>query len=197
MIIFFDTETTGLAPGRIIQLSYVMLDGERVTAKNFFFYTTHIEYSATMVHGITVEKLATLSGGRTFSEYIDEIDDDFSRADLTVAHNFPFDFKFMTAEFEYLDRRFKFNESFDTMRFFTPILKLPTKSGKGFKHPKLCELAEFFEVYDYDVTRRCIQLFGDCGTSHDARFDVMQTFLAFSYASVEYPEVADIIKKYA
>ena len=37
MILFFDTETTGLYPGRIIQLSYVMCDGENTTAKNFFF----------------------------------------------------------------------------------------------------------------------------------------------------------------
>ena len=57
MILFFDTETTGLFPGRIIQLSYVMTDGQTTVAKNFFFGVDYIEPSASAVHGFTVEKL--------------------------------------------------------------------------------------------------------------------------------------------
>ncbi len=197
MIIFFDTETSGLRPGRIIQLSYVMLEGDKVTGKNFFFYTDYIERSASAVHGITVEKLYKLSDGHTFSEYIDEIQDDFDKADLTVAHNFPFDFNFISAEFSWQERLFKFKHSFDTMRFFTPYAKIPNKSGKGFKYPKLTELAQFFEIYDYDVSMRSIQLFKDAGKSHDARFDVTQTFLCFMQASHLYSEVNEIIKKFA
>ena len=197
MIIFFDTETSGLRPGRIIQLSYVMLDGDKVTGKNFFFYTEYIESSASAVHGITVEKLLKLSGGHTFSEYIDEIQDDFDKADLTVAHNFPFDFNFMSAEFSWQERLFKFKQSFDTMRFFTPYAKIPNKSGKGFKYPKLTELAECFCVYDYDVTKLAIKLFNDSGASHDARFDVAQTFACFMHASQTFSEVNEIVKKYS
>ena len=39
MIIYFDTETTSLSPGGIIQLAYIMQEGENITAKNFYFYT--------------------------------------------------------------------------------------------------------------------------------------------------------------
>ena len=85
MILFFDTETTGLFPGRIIQLSYIMTDGETTIAKNFFFGVSFIEPSATKVHGFTVEKIQKLSGGKTFSCDIDEIYDDFLSADLIVA----------------------------------------------------------------------------------------------------------------
>ena len=110
MIIVFDTETTGLRPGRIIQLSYIIASSTDVKGKNFFFYTPYIEPSAVKVHGITPEKLAVLSGGHTFSEYLEEIDDDFSAASLTVAHNFSFDFSFMSAEFGYEDRIFHYTE---------------------------------------------------------------------------------------
>ena len=67
MILFFDTETTGLIPGGIIQLSYIMERKNGTTAKNFFFAVDYIEPSATEVHGFTVEKIYELSGGRTFS----------------------------------------------------------------------------------------------------------------------------------
>lgn len=197
MIIFFDTETSGLRPGRIIQLSYVILDGENITGKNFFFYTDYIEHSASMVHGITVEKLFKLSGGHTFSEYVDEIQADFDRADLTVAHNFPFDFNFMSAEFCWQDRIFKFKEKFDTMRAFTPYTKIPNKSGKGYKYPKLTELAECFCVFDYDVSRLAVKLFNDTGVSHDARFDVTQTFLCFMAACQNFEEIDNIRKNFA
>ena len=46
MIIFFDTETTGLIPGRIIQLSYIMQSETEVRAKNFFFAVEYVEPSA-------------------------------------------------------------------------------------------------------------------------------------------------------
>ena len=55
MILFFDTETTGLMPGRIIQLSYIMQTETDVKAKNFFFYVDYIEPSAVAVHGFTPE----------------------------------------------------------------------------------------------------------------------------------------------
>ena len=99
MILFFDTETTGLSSGRIIQLSYVMQSSKNVKAKNFFFYVDYVEPSAVAVHGFTPEKLFVLSNGHTFSTDIEEIYDDFLRADVIIAHNLSFDLKFMIAEF--------------------------------------------------------------------------------------------------
>lgn len=194
MIVFFDTETTGLSPGGIIQLAYIMHSKEKTVGKNFFFYLPYIQPAATAVHGITVEKLAKLSQGHTFSEYLEEIDDDFRAASLTVAHNFPFDFSFMTSEFAKNDRIFHYKESLDTMRFFKSQLKLPSAKSSGkYKYPKLIELADYYGVYDYDVTKQCIKLFGDCESSHDARFDTAQMYLSVITAANTNLELSEII----
>lgn len=144
MILFFDTETTGLIPGRIIQLSYVMQSETETRAKNFFFAVEYIEPSAVAVHGFTPEKLAVLSNGKTFSCDIDEIYDDFSSADLIVAHNVKFDINFMIAEFCYQDRRFCYKQEFDTMKFFTNIMKLPRETTRGISIPNFPNSSNFW-----------------------------------------------------
>ena len=196
MILFFDTETTGLMPGRIIQLSYIMQTETDVKAKNFFFYVDYIEPSAVAVHGFTPEKLFTLSCGKTFSCDIEEIYDDFLSADLVVSHNFAFDLKFMIAEFLYQDRQFRYRESLCTMKRFTDVLCLPRSSHRGYKYPKLTELAEYFDVYPYDATRSAIELFGDTGSSHDARFDTAMLYLAFNAAAAEREDINALREKY-
>lgn len=178
MTIYFDTETTGLNPGRIIQLSYVIDDCGKTTAKNFFFAVEYVPIEAVNVHGFTAEKLAVLSNGKTFSDYIDEIDEDFSKAELIVSHNINFDVKFMQAEFLYQNRVFKYNASFDTMKYFVPICKLPRINHSGYKYPKLTELAEFLDIYSYDVSKETSKLFGELSvTSHDARYDTAMLYL--------------------
>jgi DNA polymerase-3 subunit epsilon len=177
MTIYFDTETTGLTPGRIIQLSYVIDDNGIVTAKNFFFAVEYVPKLAVDIHGFSAEKLAVLSNGKTFSDCVDEIDNDFSTADVIVAHNVNFDIGFLTAEFSYLDRVFKYNKTFDTMKFFAPICKLPRKHHEGFKYPRLEELANFLEIYPYDISRTAIKLYGNVLSYHDARFDTALLYL--------------------
>lgn len=177
MTIYFDTETTGLTPGRIIQLSYVMEDGDNLTAKNFFFAVDYVPEESVKIHGFTAEKLAVLSGGKTFSDYADEIQNDFLSASVIIAHNVKFDIAFLTAEYSYLDEIFKYNTAVDSMKYYTPIIKLPRKSG-GYKYPKLSEVAEFLDIYPYDVTKKCIELFGKGSLSaHDARFDTALLYL--------------------
>lgn len=196
MIIFFDTETTGLTPGHIIQLSYIMLDGDNAIGKNFYFSVPFVPPEAVAVHGLSAEKLKILSNGRTFGEFLEEIDDDFRAADLTVAHNFAFDYKFMSAEFSYYERIFHYNESFDTMKKFTPLLKLPRQNGTGYKYPKLTELAEFFDLYPYDVSRRSAELFKGGELAHDARYDVTATFMAFMCGANVFSAAADALNEF-
>lgn len=196
MILFFDTETTGLIPGRIIQLAYIMQTGTEIKSKCFFFAVEYVEPSAVAVHGFTPEKLAVLSGGNTFSCDIDEIYDDFAAADLIIGHNVKFDIDFMIAEFLYQSRRFRYKESFDTMRFFTPIMKLPRTSNKGYKYPKLTELSEFLDIYPYDVTRKTGEIFGSNSVgSHDARYDTAELYLCFIKGLETYPEIARIVEE--
>lgn len=197
MILFFDTETTGLFPGRIIQLSYVMTDGETTIAKNFFFGVSYIEPSATKVHGFTVEKIQKLSGGKTFSYDIDEIYDDFLSADLIVAHNVKFDIGFLIAEFNYQDRIFRYRESFDTMKAFTPIMKMERSNHKGYKYPKLGEMCEFLDIYPYDITRKSIELFNAADVSgHDARYDTTALYLSFFEGAKKFDVLKETALKY-
>lgn len=197
MILYFDTETSSLMPGRIIQLAYVMCgDGEK-RAKNFYFYTSYIDPSASDIHGITPEKLAMLSEGHTFSEFADEIYDDFISADLIISHNFDFDLRFMTAEFDYLDRTFRYREALCSMRYFTSRLRLPRPNGRGYKYPKLDELSEHFDIYPYDISMETLKLFGEAGAGHDARYDTVEMMLSVEASPSEFPEVGDILNKYS
>ena len=197
MILFFDTETTGLRPGRIIQLSYIMADGQNTVAKNFFFAVEYIEPSATAVHGFTVEKIAKLADGNTFSCCADEIYDDFLAADLIVAHNVNFDISFLIAEFGYMDTRFRYRESFDTMKSFTPIMKMERANHKGYKYPKLGEMCEFLDIYPYDITRKSMQLFGTCEVGgHDARYDTTALYLCFMEGAKNFEVLKETASKY-
>lgn len=192
MIIYFDTETTGLTPGRIIQLSYVIEDGENVTAKNFFFAVEYVPIEAVKIHGFSAEKLAVLSGGKTFSDCTDEIEDDFNKATLIVAHNVKFDIGFLQAEFSYQDRIFKYNDTFDTMKFFVPICKLLRSNHSGYKYPKLTELTEFLDIYSYDITTNCIKLFNNASAFHDARYDTTALYLCVKKAREQIEELAEL-----
>lgn len=196
MILFFDTETTGLTPGGIIQLSYIMEDERGTRAKNFFFDVDYVEPSATEVHGFTVEKIHELSRGRTFSEYMEEIYDDFFAASLIVAHNARFDIGFLIAEFYRRDRQFRYREEFDTMRFFTPILKLERANHKGYKFPKLSELCDFFEIYPCDVTRKTQELFSSVTARHDARYDTVAMYACYRAGAKIFESLREIDSKH-
>ena len=166
------------------------------TAKNFFFAVDYIDPSATAVHGFTVEKIYELSGGRTFSEYMEEIYDDFFAADLIVAHNAPFDIGFMINEFYRRERRFRYKEEFDTMRYFTPIMKLPRRNGAGYKFPKLTELGEFLDIYPYDVTKKTMELFDSGVSAHDARYDTTALYLCFNEGVKKFDGLQEIASKH-
>ena len=193
MILYFDTETTGLRPGHIIQLSYIMQERDNITAKNFYFKVGFIEPSAAAVHGITVEALEELSGGQDFYDHFEEIKADFDRADLTVSHNFNFDQCFMTAEFASLGYVYRYKEKLDTMRHFTPICKLSKPYGRGYKHPKLGELATFCDVYPFEVVKAVERLFGkNEAKAHDATFDTASMYLSV----INYTERDEEFKAY-
>ncbi len=193
MVIFFDTETTGLCPGNICELSYIMQDGDNIKGKNFFFAVDYVEYGALCVHGFSVEKLEQLSGGKDFSCFIDEIEKDFSAADLIVSHNTAFDIMFMRKEFERSERDFTYKDSFCSMKKMTPICKIPRANGVGYKYPKLSELCSFFSVTEADVKKTCIKIFGaDCGF-HDARYDTAALFLSVN-RGVESEKAMECIK---
>ncbi len=181
MILYFDTETTGLNPGQICQLSYVMQTDCKTVAKNFFFMVDSIEAGAQAVHGFSVQKLKTLSGGKTFADSFFEIANDFASAELLVSHNTAFDLGFLRAEFERLGQILSDYNVFCSMKNSVDVCKIKRKSG-GYKYPKLNELCAFLGVSDFEIAMQCKKLFDSTVGFHDARFDTTAVYLAVNSA---------------
>ena len=182
MILYLDTETTGLYPGQVCQLSYIMQTKDCVKAKNFFFTVDFVECGAFSVHGFSVEKLRELSGNKEFLDHAQEIEQDFSNADLVVAHNFSFDYMFLSTEFQRLSKDLPVKESFCSMKAMTPVCKILRSNGKAYKYPKLAELCAFFNVSDKEIFEESKKLFGTGAGYHDSRFDTTAVFLCMNKA---------------
>ena len=178
MILYLDTETTGLNPGQICQLSYVIQEGSKARGKNFFFSVDYVEYSALAVHGFSVEILERLSGGKGFEHFINEIEQDFKSAKVICAHNTSFDFKFLRREFERCRRDFEPNADFCTMKKSISACKLIRPNSGGYKYPRLNELCAHLGITDGEIQHFCKRLFGGEAGYHDARFDTTAVFLA-------------------
>lgn len=173
MLLFFDTETTGVprkydAPTsdlanwpRIVQLAWLLADdeGKEIASTEFIVKPEGfvIPEGAARVHGISTER--ALREGRDLAEVLAAIVPDLERADLLVAHNITFDEKILGAELlrnghpdlpAAKPRRC-------TMRESTDYCALP--GNYGFKWPKLQELH--------------LKLFGEeFAGAHDALVDV-------------------------
>ena len=184
--IVFDTETTGFKPGNICQLAYLMADDGRVSGKNLYFQVDYVEPGAQNVHGLSVEKLNELSGGKGFGNFAEEIMDDFASAQIWIAHNYSFDASFMSAEFRRCKMAFAAPKHFCTMQKYTPVMKLPSRrswSGPGqYKYPTLRELIAFMGITDAEIANLADTSFKTEGSGisyHDARFDCAATYLCY------------------
>ncbi|OFI07099.1 hypothetical protein CLOACE_05040 [Clostridium acetireducens DSM 10703] len=176
--IFIDTETTGLNPGNIIQLTYCICDinkegKEKVSlAKNFFFNVDYINPAAEAVHGFSKEKLKFLSQGMKFKDVAQEVCNDFKNG-IFIAHNVNFDKKFVVSEFSnFPDLDWMPKEFFCTMEYFKPILQLKNAKGR-LKKPRLEETVEFLNINKSTILQGAKRLF-NCSyvDFHDARYDV-------------------------
>jgi len=184
MIIAFDTEATDLTPGQICQLSYLMIDGQQVRGKNFFFAVDEMSEGSQEVHGLSMEALDELSGGARFEDNAPEIFEDFSAAKLLVGHNVSFDERYLRAEFERCALFLKKIASFCTMNYFSTVMNMKRKVNIGRpKPPKLGELVEYYELTDEAILARAAEWFGESGTAHDARYDTAATYLSLLAAT--------------
>ncbi len=104
--ILFDTETTGLEPHlghRVIEVAALELLNDLPTGRQFHALIhpeRDIPEDATRIHGFT---LGDLVGKPCFAEVIDELLEFFGDGPL-IAHNAPFDFAFLNAEFTRLGK---------------------------------------------------------------------------------------------
>jgi DNA polymerase-3 subunit epsilon len=104
--VLFDTETTGLDPltgDRVIEIAALELVGDIPTGKTFHVLLDperDIPAEATRVHGFTNGDLA---GKPRFAAVADEMLAFFADSKL-IAHNAPFDFRFINAELARIKR---------------------------------------------------------------------------------------------
>ena len=104
--VLFDTETTGLDPllgHRVIEVAALELLNDLPTGRHFHALIhpdRDIPEDATRIHGFT---LADLAGRPRFGEIVDELLEFFGDDNL-IAHNAPFDFAFLDAEFGRIGR---------------------------------------------------------------------------------------------
>ena len=143
----------------------------------------------------SVERLKSLSNGKRFSDCFYEIEKDFSTADLIVSHNTSFDFSFMRAEYERLNKTFIYKDSFCSMKKTTTLCKLKRSCGVAYKYPKLSELCSFLGITDNEVLTACKGLFGANVGYHDARFDTTAVCLAVNKGVGTYTEF-DVLKDF-
>jgi len=99
--VLFDTETTGLDPmagDRVIEVAALELEGDLPTGRHFHALVhpqRSIPDEVTRIHGITLEQV---EGKPLFGEIADDLLAFLGEGKL-VAHNAPFDFGFLNAEF--------------------------------------------------------------------------------------------------
>lgn len=178
-ILVFDTETSGVNPlvNVILQLSYQIVDTDSwITQKTVNHYfpwpedKSRISPEAIKVNGLTEDVLLSrqLSDRKSaFEEFVSDKD----KCDLLIAHNIEFDKKFIIAgcyEEGVKYAKSGWEKSYDTMKKTTNICQIPKNWGKGYKWPKLTELAnclyvDFSDISlhdssdDVELTKRCFK----------------------------------------
>ncbi len=187
MILFFDTETTGLpvnwkAPvtdlnnwPRLVQLAYLVYDinGNRLSGGDYIIKPNGftIPLDACKIHGITTERATR--DGRELKTILQEFEILIRQADYIVAHNMQFDERIVGAEFlrNSMVNSFAGKETICTKEVSTNYCAIP--SNRGYKWPKLSELHQklfntgFEEAHnaavDIDVTAKCFWKLKDLG----------------------------------
>ncbi|MDO5517309.1 MAG: 3'-5' exonuclease [Clostridium sp.] len=179
-LLFFDTETTGVKPGSICQLSYITVDAsvkpQVTTGRNFFFTVEEMEPSAEQVHGFSLEKLYELSEGQYFEDLVMDFIDDFRESDFIIGHNVNFDVRFLKHELDLLGDDFTPKNTFCTMAYYKDICRIPKANG-DIKNPKLSEVIEWLNISEKQIAETANRLFEGSGNYHDARFDTAATYL--------------------
>lgn len=180
--VFLDTETTGLAPGQIGQLSMIIEhDDNSIEAKNYFFEIDYITDSAKEACGRDIDFYREASKGKRFKDYANELLEILSDS-ILIAHKESFDENFLSAEFWRQDIIFKPAGRLCTMTYFMNLLKItPGKYGYKYKPPRLSEVVDYFNIDEQKIRQYSIQLFGNNDNTnngfHDARYDTTAMFI--------------------
>lgn len=179
MILFFDTETTGLpkdwrAPisdlnnwPRLVQLSYEIYteDGRFYKKENLIIKPNGyiIPEASSKIHMISTEK--ALKDGQEIEIVLNKLANDISFCDIVVAHNIEFDYSVIASECYRADINdiFEGKKQICTMKESTEYCKI--LGNYGYKWPSLAELhftlfnQSFFDAHDasvdVNITAKC------------------------------------------
>lgn len=177
MLLFFDTETTGVPKNykasytdsenwpRLVQLGFIvygdnleeMASGERLVKPEGFTISEQVS----KIHGIT-QTMAELLGF-PLDEVLKEFSSWLNNCNILVGHNISYDLNIMAAEY------YRKNQSnplvgksaYDTMTKSTNLCKIPGNYG-NYKWPKLQEL--YFKLFNEPLAQ-----------THTALDDIRQT----------------------
>lgn len=181
--IVFDTEATDLTPGQLCQLSALIVRDGEVEARNWYFSVDEMSEGAYEVHGLSMERLEELSGGRYFEDDAEELFQLFSGADLLVGHNIAADDSYLRVEFTRCGLKLKRINTFCTMNYATGIMNMQRKVQIGRpKPPKLEELCLWYGIDEEAIKAHSAQWFGGGSDKHDARYDTAATYLCLKAA---------------
>ena len=180
-LIVFDTETTAQTPGQICQLSYLLIDGARVIGRNYFFAADEMTPRAQGVHGLSLEALLSLSGGRRFADCARDIFADFAACSALAGHGAAFDDAFIRAEFARCGLALGEKERFCTRDFYVRLAR--EKYGRRVGWPSLSRLAGCCGLAPADISARANEWFGGGDAAHDARYDAAAAWLVMRAAA--------------
>jgi len=177
-MIAFDCELDGMHPSRIIQLSYLIIDGRRIRGKNMYFAAKAINSHARKVHGLSVSQLKKLSGGEGFIHHSDEIYHDFKDCKMVIGHDVGGDLRYIRSEFKRIGVAFPDYPIFCTLKHYTKEANIPLKQNPNvLKPPKLEELCKHFGLSQEFIAAKCAKWYGGGDHAHDARFDAAAAYL--------------------
>lgn len=175
--IILDTESNGMKPEQICQLSYIICEDGEVRGRNFYFSVDCMNDYALKKHRLSKQKLYGLSRGERFKDRAELFYRDLSSADMVCGHNIASDMRVIDIELNRLALYTPQIRWFDTMKHYDNAMHLVGKTGQH-KPPRLDELWRYFRIPEERIDRAVAQIFGPSHTmAHDARFDATATYL--------------------
>lgn len=142
MLLFIDTETTGIHNAKIIELAALLTDehgNEMASFNTLINHNVEIPHQATAIHGITTEMCEDY--GVHINNALDMFIALHDKCELVVAHNAQFDMRMITEALA--GRMFNWKPNHCTMLSSVNVCKLPKANGHaGWKWPKLSEAYE-------------------------------------------------------
>jgi len=202
MILFFDTETTGLPnwknpevnTPRMVQLGLILTEDDGRIRRTLGVIFKSEDYSipkeVSDIHGIT-DDIANTYGVRRSDEFFWQLSDLFHNADTIVAHNYSFDKIIINGEFVRAGLGvINDNKSFCTKENSIDVCKIPFASSftygrkdiKKYKWPKLSEVYKF--LFNEEIIG-----------AHDALTDVRATMRVYFELKKRNKEIIDYINK--